>query len=1117
MFQGEERKPQRAEGVARCRGIAPRIGNTKMSLAFLALSVPGSRLLRVQNITLSRSQVGRKKNSFAHRNYRMMIHSSVPVCWVPKIRGVAMPGSWLSIRDFSFVTKISELAYRCREISCPEVFARAINCRQSPRAPTVAWHTRCANSRSSSHRSRVISHEVTAWVWIALQMLPLRSSYCCTKPFSRVRERGRAFDESCPVNRCPITRPVRRRKRRCEGVHRRLAGTALNVSSTAKSLETELISQGIVIGEGIGHGLSRKPWEAEIMMTGAGIEPGSSRMRVQYATSLGGPKVRRHRKQTISTEWWDFSQQWTCERGVVIQYAMHLRTGCRSDVALGCVKFQLGISLVKAGLIGQFAVGSSRTSSHVLPFTLYHCDPHETILTTYGKGKSPNAVVLRKPRSACGEHWEMTMAMGASGGQAPCTLHASNMRTRPPLWEEQTVNTCYDVSTFWILMMTHVGTYRYHNDPMSEPEGTRGQPHMSCRFRSTVKTREGKAAALCTEHPATPCLVKMELTHPILVVLDQREAGDGGGEVRQGSWRQISDSDSFGAKEGVGEKKGGCGCSGRQITNPGLLKIFRGLAHPLKAPGTIPEGMRIPGTSRDASGVVPGRGSPPAVNFYIAANQEPRHVISIPRRRVTTPLLLRPLLQRVSYELSSLNINAGYTTTRHVRQSIIRSSTTNELSTDVRSLVVNLSAGRRTDGRTKFGCKSLGWETDGRTGCRRGQVLQAPRPVSRGGVVVSPLTSNLGEPGSIPRRGLSPQPRFFHVGIVLDDAAGRRVFSTISHFPRPCIPAPHNTYLTSASLTLKTSMLRASPDLFLLPPEGRHILHPPALELYSCEIDSTLSSSLSGPFTAHSAFDQYSTGCPLQSEVVPYGFIEAGSAKATIHEGLHAIWLKLAQCRKAKQGCTENYAVDTLHSGGISGRFPTNRGDGRKEIAKYFREQIRECRLINSPLPQIPPSQQGNNVPFAREEQRHASNKPQQKTSFKCIKATTFCDSVQNWSNSISLAVAAIENGREEEISLQGEPLCLLPRYDRATNRIALPHELYGLGSRRKQKTWWTWLLVNGFSRGSLLHPAVAFRRCSIRQYNSATATAKDIFGNHNSSVISMLLMYRLLKALLKI
>ncbi|KAJ8870796.1 hypothetical protein PR048_027095 [Dryococelus australis] len=51
---------------------------------------------------------------------------------------------------------------------------------------------------------------------------------------------------------------------------------------------------------------------------------------------------------------------------------------------------------------------------------------------------------------------------------------------------------------------------------------------------------------------------------------------------------------------------------------------------------------------------------------------------------------------------------------------------------------------------------------------------------------------------------------FSQVGIVPDDAAGRRVFSGISRFPRTFIPVLFHTYLTSPSSALKISLLRAA-------------------------------------------------------------------------------------------------------------------------------------------------------------------------------------------------------------------------------------------------------------------------------------------------------------------
>ncbi|KAJ8880943.1 hypothetical protein PR048_017416 [Dryococelus australis] len=65
------------------------------------------------------------------------------------------------------------------------------------------------------------------------------------------------------------------------------------------------------------------------------------------------------------------------------------------------------------------------------------------------------------------------------------------------------------------------------------------------------------------------------------------------------------------------------------------------------------------------------------------------------------------------------------------------------------------------------------------------------------------LASPQGKSGSIPG-GVAP--RFSRVLIVPDDAAGKWVFSEISHFTHPCIPALLHTYLTSPSSVLKTPL-----------------------------------------------------------------------------------------------------------------------------------------------------------------------------------------------------------------------------------------------------------------------------------------------------------------------
>ncbi|KAJ8882915.1 hypothetical protein PR048_014754 [Dryococelus australis] len=72
-------------------------------------------------------------------------------------------------------------------------------------------------------------------------------------------------------------------------------------------------------------------------------------------------------------------------------------------------------------------------------------------------------------------------------------------------------------------------------------------------------------------------------------------------------------------------------------------------------------------------------------------------------------------------------------------------------------------------------------------------------------VVIRLLASHQGEPGSIPG-GVG----FSHMRIVPGDAAGRWVFSGISRFPSPCIPALLQTRLASPLSVVKTSMLRAA-------------------------------------------------------------------------------------------------------------------------------------------------------------------------------------------------------------------------------------------------------------------------------------------------------------------
>ncbi|KAJ8878707.1 hypothetical protein PR048_019292 [Dryococelus australis] len=104
----------------------------------------------------------------------------------------------------------------------------------------------------------------------------------------------------------------------------------------------------------------------------------------------------------------------------------------------------------------------------------------------------------------------------------------------------------------------------------------------------------------------------------------------------------------------------------------------------------------------------------------------------------------------------------------------------------------------------------------GRLNNRGGWWLRAPNHESSAKVVITLIlglstqdwsiiliTSHQGEPGSIPGR---VTPGFSQVGIVPDDAAGRRVFTGIPRFPFSCIPA----LLYSDLISLETSLLRAS-------------------------------------------------------------------------------------------------------------------------------------------------------------------------------------------------------------------------------------------------------------------------------------------------------------------
>ncbi|KAJ8871054.1 hypothetical protein PR048_027358 [Dryococelus australis] len=65
------------------------------------------------------------------------------------------------------------------------------------------------------------------------------------------------------------------------------------------------------------------------------------------------------------------------------------------------------------------------------------------------------------------------------------------------------------------------------------------------------------------------------------------------------------------------------------------------------------------------------------------------------------------------------------------------------------------------------------------------------------------LNPHPGGAGSIPG---GAAPGLAQVGIVLNDSGGRRVFSGVSRFPRPCILAPPHSHLASTLSAFKTSM-----------------------------------------------------------------------------------------------------------------------------------------------------------------------------------------------------------------------------------------------------------------------------------------------------------------------
>ncbi|KAJ8878685.1 hypothetical protein PR048_019270 [Dryococelus australis] len=121
-----------------------------------------------------------------------------------------------------------------------------------------------------------------------------------------------------------------------------------------------------------------------------------------------------------------------------------------------------------------------------------------------------------------------------------------------------------------------------------------------------------------------------------------------------------------------------------------------------------------------------------------------------------------------------------------------------------RRSVTLLSSGRHFSWRVQLEIAGINdLECPSADGVQRNEDGVTTKSMGRGGIVVRLLASHLVEPGSIP---VGIAYGSLHVGIVLDDAAGGRVFSGISRFPRPCIPALLRAHLVSPSSAPKTSL-----------------------------------------------------------------------------------------------------------------------------------------------------------------------------------------------------------------------------------------------------------------------------------------------------------------------
>ncbi|KAJ8870220.1 hypothetical protein PR048_029237 [Dryococelus australis] len=104
-----------------------------------------------------------------------------------------------------------------------------------------------------------------------------------------------------------------------------------------------------------------------------------------------------------------------------------------------------------------------------------------------------------------------------------------------------------------------------------------------------------------------------------------------------------------------------------------------------------------------------------------------------------------------------------------------------------------------------------------------GGSLHSPEEGGRGGLVVRPLAP----PPTIKANGVR-----FLAGLPSDDAAGRRVFSGISLFIRPCIQALPHSHIASPSSALNTTMLRAAQISLTQCTEDKNLSGPVYLEFF---------------------------------------------------------------------------------------------------------------------------------------------------------------------------------------------------------------------------------------------------------------------------------------------